>query len=238
MSNSLDINRSILSRVRSCLIKGIEDSYLLPRAILVILDNDLLNGIPKARSYIIGAALHWLISEFNKIIDIHRDRLPERAKKADYPTFIWMGAPFHRNFKDNDEREKFNDNLREALMGHKNHIMLHPKQGWDPDDISLFKNGTFSKMGFGHYWSAVDSTFKFWCSHLAPKGESFSRKLSTDHAQDDRRQRNNDRGDDNFRRLSVPPRRPMPQEVFHRKVCNNPFKWRRPDYKLPRPSPR
>ena len=170
VNNNLDVNRSILSRLRSCLIKAIEGNYLLPKVILIVVDRDMLHALKDANEVIYDKALEWLIQEYNKLIDIQKDRLPKRAIKEEYPQFVWFAPPFHIKAHDNFLRAKFTKSLNAITGSKNNHMMLHLKKIWDENDRSLKKHGRLTEVGVTRYWEALDSAFTFWCMHLAPQG--------------------------------------------------------------------
>ena len=82
----------------------------LPRAILVVLDDNMINyakisgfGISMLYSHL----LHYLFSEFNKLILARKDYLPAKALKAHYPELLWINPPLHASFRNNSQRVKF-----------------------------------------------------------------------------------------------------------------------------------
>ena len=81
-SNSLDLNRSPLGRIRNQFVKAIMDEILLLRLVLIITDADIINSVlykDYGVSDTYGRIVHWLAAEFNKVVEIHKDHLPKRA---------------------------------------------------------------------------------------------------------------------------------------------------------------
>ena len=89
-------DKNILSRVRNVLIKAINCEILLPKVIVVIMNNDLMDAIEHYKpgiSYVLGRTLEWLINEFHKIITSHKENLPTKCRKFKYPTFLMDEDP-------------------------------------------------------------------------------------------------------------------------------------------------
>ena len=169
MNNSLDVNRSILSRMRNCLIKAIEDKYLLPKLIVILMDADILSCTKDEQMTVYTSLINWLAVEFNKLVNIHKDRLPMRAVKGEYPHFVWIAPLRHVNVKNNYYREKITSSIKTVTSTFNNHIMLQLKKIWDAEDRTLFKHKRLTEIGLGKYWESVDSAIEFWCKHLAPQ---------------------------------------------------------------------
>ena len=169
MSSSLDNNRSTLGRMLNNFAMAIEKWTLLPKVVVIIPDNDLINYVKKSSSYVYGTLIHWLAAEFNKMVDIQKDRLPKKAVKKENPTFIWIAPPQHMEFPDNEERVKFTGSLKRSLDIQPNHLMLQMKKIWHYEDRFTYQMFSFTELGFTKYWASVDSALQFWEQHLAPK---------------------------------------------------------------------
>ena len=111
----------------------------------------------------LGRLLDWLMREYNKIIDIQRDYLPLKAKRAVYPHFIWIEAPMHKNFANNPDRFRFNRALNTVSKLHDNMSILGLKKIWDAKDGNLFLENErrFTTSGLHHYWEVVDKTVRY-----------------------------------------------------------------------------
>ena len=111
----------------------------------------------------VARILHWLMVEFDRLITTHKERLPQKSKKAGYSCFIWVEAPQHDNFNNNTLRQIFNDGL--AIVGnlHENVSVLGMKKIWDPSDYSLFlkKENRYSATGLRFFWESVDKTIRY-----------------------------------------------------------------------------
>ena len=169
MDNSLSLNRRTVSRMCNNLITAINELKLLPKIISVIVDTDLIEKTISPYSYVTGALLHWLMSEFDKIIKSHKDRIQSKARKVDYPTFIWMAPHQHTNFTTNDLRMKIDKVLKNTTTTHHGHTMMRLKKYSDFNNRSLFQAGAYTNHGWETFWSSIDSAIQFWDRHLSPK---------------------------------------------------------------------
>ena len=93
MKNSLSLERSTVARLCSPLMEAIHENSKFPKLIIVSIYMDLIKDIDATVSYVFGALLHWLVTEFDKLVEIQKDRLPFKARKLEYPTFLWMSPP-------------------------------------------------------------------------------------------------------------------------------------------------
>ena len=114
-SNSLDTN--MLSRYQNLLVGVITEQVILPKVIVIVPDDDLINYVnhPKpGLAKILGKVINWLMREYEKILQVQKDFLPVKAKKDHFLYMIWSEAPYHDNFMDidNEMRDKFNSCLR------------------------------------------------------------------------------------------------------------------------------
>ena len=178
--NTLSPYSSMLSRVRNQLIRAINKETLLPKIIIVILDDNLSERIKSNISFVYGSIMHWLADQFNKIIECHKDKLPQKAVKADYPHFIWIAPPVNISFDNSDIRLKLDKSLKDTLDVQKSHMMLRLKKVWVQNDRSYCRHHQVTQIGFESYWASIDSAITFWNTHLAPKGSLLPWKENTD----------------------------------------------------------
>ena len=74
--NSLEVIKSTLARVRNQYCKGINEQTLLPKAVVILLDDSLISDVKFTGfgvSDIYGHLMHWLAAELNKITEIQKD---------------------------------------------------------------------------------------------------------------------------------------------------------------------
>ena len=191
-TSSLELNRSTAGRIRNQMVMAIKKETLFPHIIAIVPDNDLINSV-KYKDYgvsdIYGRLVHWLASEIDKLIEIHKDRLPKKAIKKGYPQIIWFSPLQHAGFADNMYRNKMTQSIKSGLRQQVDHISLSPKKFWSFHDSSLISEGRVTKAGYRTFWKSFDSAIEFWCKHLAPKKEQFMSQqmpMKTDKAFDNR----------------------------------------------------
>ena len=61
------------ARLRSSLIEAIEENTKFPKLIIVLIDMDMVKDIDTNVSYVFGALLHWVVTEFDKLVEIQKD---------------------------------------------------------------------------------------------------------------------------------------------------------------------
>ena len=178
--NSANLN--MLSRLQNTLAMAMNRTKtgLLPKYILVILDDDLITYLDfkqEGVATLLGSWIEWLVREFNKVIKARKEQVPMKCKKAD-TCFYWVAAPTHSNFsKDrNHLRVKYNLSLESVIRGQPNMRVIPLKNDWNSQDGKLVINDKITEMGMTAYWRAIDESFKY----NAVKHETFlARQLSS-----------------------------------------------------------
>ena len=159
-------NQNMIGRLQNCFARAIQDEIILPKMVIIVPDDDLIHflnhpgpGLTKSLSKICDA----LTSEFSRLAELQKSYLPKRAKKQEFPKCIWIEAPLHHNFPNNDECSKFNKAMREAAMFHDDTFVLMLKKIWDGTNPSLYsaEYRHYTNEGFSSYWIAIDATIKF-----------------------------------------------------------------------------
>ena len=78
----LDAVGNILNRLRNSLVHAINKQVVLPRGIIMIIENDImleLNHFEPGISDSLGRILEWLVNQFHRIITGHKEKLPSKA---------------------------------------------------------------------------------------------------------------------------------------------------------------
>ena len=71
----------------------------------------------------------WLVTEIHHIIITQKEKLPNKWKKENYPTVLWVAAPLHKNFENNTLRCKFNACLEKVVdTSQEMHIIRMKKE--------------------------------------------------------------------------------------------------------------
>ena len=78
-------NENMLSRLRSSLASGInqQKSGLLPKYIVVVLDDDLITFLDfkeEGIATLLGTWIEWLVKEFTALIQERKNQVPEKSK--------------------------------------------------------------------------------------------------------------------------------------------------------------
>ena len=80
-------------------MRALKEQKTFPKMIFIIPDADLAKFcIAKNIYQDMDKLVDWLIRECDKLVEIKKECLPSRSKKAGYPAFIWIEAPLHDNF--------------------------------------------------------------------------------------------------------------------------------------------
>ena len=182
-STNLDLTRSVLGRIKNQFAKAITELKIFLKLIIIIPDCDLIESLPTNKfgvSEIYGRIIHWLAAEFDKFIGIHKERLPQKSVKAEYPSFLWIPPAQNVNFSNHSLRGKFAKSLKSSLEIMPNHMMLKLIKVWNYEDSTLARNNNYTTPGFIKFWESLDSAEQFWCKTLAPgRNTNTTNSLST-----------------------------------------------------------
>ena len=128
-----------------------------------------------------GKLLHYLFSEFNKMIMARKDQLPLKAKRKHYPELLWINPPFHSSFINNSQQNKFAKAMDTTAAVYADNWSLQLKRIWDTQGRELYLDQVhkFSAKGLMTYWMAVDRTIKFWDTALSPLHKSKKKAATT-----------------------------------------------------------
>ena len=156
---------NMLSRLCSTLALAINERIKLPKFIVVILDDDLLNylgyldnGVAK----MIGEWIEWIAEKFTELIKLRIENLPPKAVKAGYPQKYWVAPPHHCNFSNNQARTKLINCMEVTFKLYPNIRLIRMKEVWDYENRDMIdRNGRFTPYGYSKYWLSVDSAICF-----------------------------------------------------------------------------
>ena len=161
---------NLLARMRNLMVNAINRYTLLPKYIVVILETDLADECKYddfGMSHVMGTSLKWLANEYHRIILAHKDKLPEKAKKFNYPQILWISPPRHALFNDNNKRKKFDSCLAGVAPLFPEMNVLRLKQKWEFNDGKLAvvnQKGEYriTSSGYNRYWEAIDNAIQYW----------------------------------------------------------------------------
>ena len=156
--------QNMLVRIQNTFVSAINKAANLPKYIILIFDNDLIeymNYLDSGMAQLLGVWVNWLISEFAAAVEKRNDQLPVRAKLM--PCIYWCLLPGHVNFYAlvNENRKKFNFCVESSVKGKADMRVIKIKDNWDFNDPNLVQNGSFTEAGKYAYWEAVDAAFHF-----------------------------------------------------------------------------
>ena len=160
ISNELNI----VIRLKNALMMAIEKKVKLPKYIVVVLENDILeytryNG--PGISGILGRYTEGITSSIQNIVHIQNDQLPLKTKRIGYPMIYWVSAVHHKAFKNGPLCTKFNHCLEAAVRLYDNMRVIKIKEVWNFENISLVNNNEMTPSGLSAYWKAVDASMHF-----------------------------------------------------------------------------
>ena len=161
---SYDINT--ISRFRNGFTGAIRDQVTLPKYLVVVPDNNIISYLKnkKIKSFKgTERVMKWLMTQMDRLITTQKERLPVKAKRPNEPTIIWISPPTHKNFKDNELREQFQNVLEQCCSHHNNTYTVKLIKDWSDDDELLFNrtDKKFTAAGYKTYWNAVDKAVKY-----------------------------------------------------------------------------
>ena len=150
----------------------------LPKLVVLVPDDDIIklfsqhdyaHGITKPMSRV----LNHIMTDHERTISAYKEYLPTKSVKQGFPHILWIQAPLHQNFRNNNLHVKFNKCLSELIPLHSNISTLELKKVWDPNDGNLFlaESQRFTSEGLRAYWEAVDRTVRYCDSVLLKKQE-------------------------------------------------------------------
>ena len=171
----LSTNPSLISRLRNALVKGIQEQVLLPKFVVVVVDDDIIKSLSGEQNRnlvdIYNRLINNIMLEHGRLLQVQKEFLPKKSKRSNQPSIIWVEPPLHVNFSNNSARAKFGSALQSSARHHDNVFALKLKKGWDPEENNLYiyENCRFTSEGLVAYWNAVDKTAKFFNTILIKK---------------------------------------------------------------------
>ena len=157
----------MLARLQNTLVAALNKtkSHVLPKYILVILDDDLisyLNYSKDGAATLLGSWIEWLVGKFNEAVNDRKRQLPTKCVRYD-TFFYWVAAPTHSFFSSerNKLRIKYNLSLESVIRSQPNMRVVKLKEFWDSRNSCLVINDRITEDGMSTYWKSIDATFQF-----------------------------------------------------------------------------
>ena len=169
--------KNVLSRFRNALVTAFNEHSVLPKLIVVIPDDDIINQV-------VDDPCNKLLKHYKKIllglcnlfaisIQVYKDMLPEKAKREHVPHVLWIGLPTHKYFSNDNNRrhDTFCQALEVAVTSQSHMSMLRMVKFWDRNDSNLFLKEQYRYMseGLKMYWRSVDASIRFWNVAISKK---------------------------------------------------------------------
>ena len=173
MPNPISDLHSVLARILNALILGLSDVKKLPWILLAIPDQDILqyiNYFEPGKSHVIGTALEWLVTNFEKAItckkeDLHHQRAG--AVAANEPKMLWVKM---LKCSPNDASESsdqvdavadtFNEILEKILATRRNAFVFDVNPQLHNGLVSYNAQGKLTANGKIKYWKIIDQTIE------------------------------------------------------------------------------
>ena len=145
---------NILNRIVNLLIQAINTHVLLPKAVIIVLDDDMLDELNHYKSGItrsIGEMIEWIFIQIHRIVTAHKEQLPSKSRKFKYPTILWCLIPCHKVYNHyNEYKSIFNKAIIDTVKLFREMSYLELK-AWNPDNLEYFTAGTINPQGFSCY---------------------------------------------------------------------------------------
>ena len=107
--NSMN-TKNILSRIRNSLVTVLNEHTMLPKLIVIVVDDDIINQVEDDQET--SLVFHYerlmsgLCNLLNKSINCYKDMLPQKAKRESVPHFVWIAPPTHKYFSDDNNKRR------------------------------------------------------------------------------------------------------------------------------------
>ena len=191
--------RNILSRLRNGLVTALNEHAVLPKVIVMVPDDDIINQVkddPNTNlSFYYERLMSGLCNLLNKSVDCYKDMIPLKAKRETIPHFLWIAPPQHCYFSEDNKsrREIFSNAVNVAVAAQKNMTMLKLVKFWDMDNSNLFLKDQYryTSEGLTLYWRGVDAAIRFWNVALSKKIDKVKPKKSVSNEQAPQHNRDN-----------------------------------------------
>ena len=176
-------NTSMIAQMANLLHKAMDCRFNnkllpLPKIIVVVPDDDLVKLLCKSDvddhqniGHSFNRILNFIMTEYERGVSSFKEFLPAKCVNTDFPQFLWIAAPMHENFNNNNLCFKFNRCLEETCKLHPRTTSLTLKPIWDPKDTCLYLGNSqrFTAEGYHSYWEAVDRMVRYFDSVLLKK---------------------------------------------------------------------
>ena len=144
ISDGEHLNGNIISKLINLFIEAINEQTLLPKAIIVIIDDDIMDELDHYKNGIslaIGRIIEYLAESLHSIINSHKEALPTKAWKFKFPAILWCLIPQHNVYDQfNEFKRKFNKAVDKTAALYREMFTLRLSD-WDPRELNYFTEG-------------------------------------------------------------------------------------------------
>ena len=154
--------KNIVARIYNCLVSAMSREATVPKMILIILENDLIDYLQYndfGVSSMFGQIISNMASDMIQATKIFKEKyLPKKAFKKSWPQFIFVLPSTHVNYRDNTLRRKLATEMEKMLIYHPEaHAYKFPRADWDYERHHLVSENTgITEVGQRRLWRAVD----------------------------------------------------------------------------------
>ena len=158
-----DTPKNMLTRVYNCLISAMRRESTVPKMVLVVLEDDLINYVAYddfGVSALYGKLINSLAGDMRAAAaEFKKKYLPAKATKQNWPQFIWVTPSMHVNYANNTLRKKFGTEIEKMLdFFNDTHAFRYGRNDWDCDRQHLVSAETklITNNGARRLWRAID----------------------------------------------------------------------------------
>ena len=177
-----------LSRYRNIIVKAFQKFNRLPRLIVVIFEDDIVQAIDKAEQGISQAyevLLSWLVKEHHRSVMTIKERLPTKALRQGWPHILYMAPTIHKYYRNDNLRKSFTRALESVARRNRNFenmSTLRLWNYWDKDDSRLYnkERNYITHDGISTFWQALHSSIKHCIQKL---DEQFTQAIIAENNQ-------------------------------------------------------
>ena len=163
-----------LYRSYNAVVEGFNQNVRMPRYVIMILDCDIIihtDFFSYGVKPIFEAEMQWLMRNLDRAISTRREELKEKCAGAvgHDAKVIWIamiprpyikGHPIRFFNNTVNLRLKFNDVVKENLVGRKNHFWMEHHRDHFHDYQDYDHLGRLSHVGKIHYWRFVNTQLR------------------------------------------------------------------------------
>ena len=157
-----------LSRIRNLITKAHNRFNRLPKYIILVLEDDVVNATDY-NDYGLALAyqrlVEWLAREYHRAVLSIKEKLPSKAIANNCPHIIWIAPSLHKNYANNIRRRKYTSALEAASREYSKFedMQVLRLKAWDSEDTTFYTHlfRRLSDKGALAFWEAVDKAVQY-----------------------------------------------------------------------------